>query len=1481
MPNKDLIIEIKANTKQALKEIEELKREIKEFSENVKKGDIDLKRSEETLSSFTKRVTDMAHAYVGFSAVKGVINVVADFEQSIAKLGAISGASRDNLEALKQKAEELGEKTQFSASEVAEGMNYLAMAGYKTKDIMASIGDVLNLAQVGMIDLGRASDIASNILSGFGLSAKETKRVVDVMTATITNANTDIPEMGEAMKMVAPQARSLGISIEETATALGVLADNGLKGTIAGTGLSTMLLRLSAPTGAAADAINELGIKIYDANGKFVGLTNVLKQFKEKMSGMSQEMKVKYMRDIFGIETMKTALTLINSVGNSYDELYKKIANSMGISEKKAKQMTDTFKGHLKELESAFQGLIITIGEQLLPALTDFVKWLTNAIQTGEKFYKENRELINVIAELASTFYALGKAKAVFEAVLGAKAVMEIITAVKAVKTLKEAFILLYGAIAKLSKANAVLLGLSLAIEGVNYAMDKWEERIERLNSATETLNDSNKKFRSLLDELQSHMDFSNNRREIKMTADELDKMKEKVKALMLENTKRINKMTELYKKGTDNNKALEREIDVLIARNKVLMRIYTKLKHTKPFEGAEKSAKSAENEIRKLTKAEKKYIETIKKEYQKRISAHKGMIKRLKAQEKSLTDRIFELQKELNARLRNLENERILAIENIEDRIQNLQMSGASEYQKYVMIKERADKKYALAKQALEKGNFQLAKSYMSEYSSLISQIANKEIKENGRVVLTKKQANNIAIANLKKLESLTKAYYAKEKQEAINAYNNKIRLIKAQLEATREQIKLEVQRLNLEKQMIELLTGKKVTINTTAALNEIKNLDRQIKRLDAQIKHPKKIVITADTTQAKQKVNNETKQFENKKITAKVTADTTQAKQNIAGVLQVTNRLTGKTQTIKYSSNGKAIRREIKPVLEITDKLTGKTKKINLSTNAGQTKGEINGVLQITNKLTGKTHTVKIKADGREAENEINKLKKPTQSRHRVKLPNIGQVESKIKSLNNMNTSSTHTIYIREVHTKATGGLIEPLKRATGGSIEFKRQSGRIPGYDPNDSDDVPALLTRGEFVIKRDAVAHYGENFLYALNNKLLPKFATGGIVERGNPQIITQNLQNTLNDMENSDNGNDIDLSKIDDLIESLKQLAETFKKGGVEDKSNLALNLINSLKTEKEKITNQVKRIQKDENDYKTYSESLRGKTVTQKEFKNFNIVLKSKKSIVDNDNKTLDKLKTEKENLIKKTDKKIQELNEYLQKVENIKNKIDDKLSDFGIDSSEIKGLNNSLDLKRLDKFYKKIETLSLDKFKQQIKKQLENKLTVLRMEIGEKERIWVTSQGEFGSEALAREQRIIEDLGNKIRNDAYLTEEANKLLLKNIPKFQTGGLLQLQTGGKLPGYGGGDRNLALLEDGEFVIRKEAVSHFGVNLFDKLNNLKLPKFQTGGYVGSLSNIANTTRDSVDLNFNIGNKSYTLNAQRNVAEELVRELKKLM
>ena len=326
-----------------------------------------------------------------------------EFEKSMSKLGAISGASANELQKMSDKARELGQSTQYSASEVAEAMNFQAMAGMKANQILEATPDLLDLASVGQMDLARASDIATDTMTAFGLSAKEMTRIVDVMAVTTTNSNTNIEQLGEAFKNVAPVAHNLGLSIEQTSAMLGVLADSGRKGGDAGTHLKIILQRLSSTTKPVIKGLKELGISAYDSNGKLKPMTETLKQIKSKLDGLSDQKKNEILKNLFGEEAIASANIILNNL-DSMDNKLQKVANSSGEASKMAKQMNDNLNGDWKQLKSAMSELAITLYNELKPSLreitqnlTEFTKWLTEAVKSGAEFYRENKVLIDTL----------------------------------------------------------------------------------------------------------------------------------------------------------------------------------------------------------------------------------------------------------------------------------------------------------------------------------------------------------------------------------------------------------------------------------------------------------------------------------------------------------------------------------------------------------------------------------------------------------------------------------------------------------------------------------------------------------------------------------------------------------------------------------------------------------------------------------------------------------------------------------------------------------------------------------------------------------------------------------------------------------------------------------------------------------------------------------------------------------------------------
>lgn len=325
-------------------------------------------------STLTKAIT-VPIAGVATAAVK----TAADFEAAMSEVGAISGASAQDLATLTAKAKEMGATTSFSASESAEAMKYMAMAGWKTADMTAGIAGIMNLAAAAGEDLGTTSDIVTDGLTAFGMSAKESGRFADVMAATSTNANTNVTMLGESFKYCAATAGAMGYNIEDISVALGVMANAGIKGSTAGTTLKNVIANMAKPTDAQAAVMQKLGISLTDSSGNMKSFAEVMNNLRSSFNGLSETEKASYATTLAGKESMSGLLTIVNASAADFDKLTEAINGSSGSAEAMAAKMLDNLKGQLTLLKSAVEGIAITIGDKLLPYLKKFVSWVQKA----------------------------------------------------------------------------------------------------------------------------------------------------------------------------------------------------------------------------------------------------------------------------------------------------------------------------------------------------------------------------------------------------------------------------------------------------------------------------------------------------------------------------------------------------------------------------------------------------------------------------------------------------------------------------------------------------------------------------------------------------------------------------------------------------------------------------------------------------------------------------------------------------------------------------------------------------------------------------------------------------------------------------------------------------------------------------------------------------------------------------------------------
>lgn len=323
-------------------------------------------------STMTKSVT-LPLVGLGTAAVA----TTTKFESAMSKVSAISGATGDDLAALTDKAKEMGAKTKFSASESAEAFTYMAMAGWKTEDMLDGIDGIMNLAAADGLDLATTSDIVTDALTAFGLSASDSAHFADVLAKASSSANTNVSMLGESFKYVAPVAGSLGYSAEDTAIALGLMANAGIKGSQSGTSLRGALTRLIKPTDDAAALMEEYSLSLTNSDGSMKSLGEVMSMLRSNLGDLTEAEQAQVAATLFGQEAMSGMLSIINASDKDFQNLTDQIYGADGAAKQMADTMLDNLSGQLIILKSSLEGAAIAFGELLLP----LIKKITSAIQ--------------------------------------------------------------------------------------------------------------------------------------------------------------------------------------------------------------------------------------------------------------------------------------------------------------------------------------------------------------------------------------------------------------------------------------------------------------------------------------------------------------------------------------------------------------------------------------------------------------------------------------------------------------------------------------------------------------------------------------------------------------------------------------------------------------------------------------------------------------------------------------------------------------------------------------------------------------------------------------------------------------------------------------------------------------------------------------------------------------------------------------------
>ena len=368
-------------------------------------------RDRDNISNAGQKLLPVTAAVTGMGAAS--LKTAADFESSMSQVQATMGITKDSMstvdgqsvntmDKLSELAKKMGSETAFSATECSQALNYLALAGYNTEEMCKTLPTVLNLAAAGDIDLASASDMVTDAMSALGMGVDQADTMVDQMAKTASSTNTSVAQLGEGILTIGATAKSVKGGTAELNTALGILANNGIKGAEGGTHLRNIILSLQNPTDKAADAMESLGVQVYDSQGNMRSMNDILGDLNTSMDGMTSAEKDNIISKIFNKTDLAAANALLANTGKSWDDLQSSILNSGGAAQQMADTQLDNLQGQLTILKSALEGLAISFGQLLMPAVKNIVSWLQKFVDWLNSMDEGTKKVIMTIALVAA-----------------------------------------------------------------------------------------------------------------------------------------------------------------------------------------------------------------------------------------------------------------------------------------------------------------------------------------------------------------------------------------------------------------------------------------------------------------------------------------------------------------------------------------------------------------------------------------------------------------------------------------------------------------------------------------------------------------------------------------------------------------------------------------------------------------------------------------------------------------------------------------------------------------------------------------------------------------------------------------------------------------------------------------------------------------------------------------------------------------------
>ncbi len=1189
MTDTDIKIEIKAVSAQASKEINKLTKDIEKLNKKIKEGgrasNAQVGQMTRSFKSLTAHVSKLALIYGSFHTLLTSTVITAKFEESIKKLGVYSGATQIELAKLEEEAKRLGESTVFSASQVADGMNQMALAGLSSSDMLAGMEDILALASVGMISIKDSADYAITSMKAFGLEAKDINDITDIFAKGATISATNVTQLGQALTKVGGVAHSGNVSLEETVALLGQLADGGRRGAEAGTQLKIAMLRLSANP-EAKKYLDKLNISMYDMVKNSEGVeekvlvpfVEQLRRLRDGLKDLDAESKKQALARIIGTEAVASAIILMDNLDKVHDKI-KKIRQAMkdDFALKSAKLIVDTLVGSFKNLTSSLEGLAIKIVSEMTPALREMLDGWTETIRGMDEakiedfsemlivlingivsftgavastvsvlttFQKNNENLVRVLAEVLiglKLFSVTGLGNLI--ATTGSAS-----AGVTLLRANLKGLIVQFATFAKANPLLFALIGVTVA----TYAyIDSIEKARKELHEFTKDAIKNGATYHSVVKEIVSATDY------LTGTIGENDAQRAKLATTIATEITNLEKELATMKKGgqsskefADRKKAIREQIEQLDQKLIQIGQSWGKYK-----EGVEKSTKADIENILITQQAIENY-EKFDKALNKRVVAtEKSLAKMIKAEQK-FNINLQKLQLERAKIVSKYSDMRLQVIEDYNRLEFDATTKSLDNYKKYTAEKQRADELLAKGARALSLGNLQEASRYYGEAKSLATGFAGTVIEVNGKVLADSKSTWGSASKIYNKTKQ-AELYILKQKEiKELEANASKMELIALELEGQKTLV-------NVMREQLKALTdlGKKAG-ETKAQFDKVDYLEKFNKDMDASIKKYKENAIVIRSEIDKKKFELQKSQLDNsildinsKKISPKVdTSEIEGAEYKVASfnkefqkidgeivevfvvvdndgnVLKATknvntlqsdlNRLTIGDYIVDVDANttpadfnishfvsrwdGKEIKQVVNPEWKMAQKILKKFRNT-------ESKKEIHNDLR--------ANTKPAMGDVNEFDNHVKRLKPTTQPVYSDVSNVVEVVDLTVNWINSQNpylfiTADVNNVYAPvidainwinsqvayiDVYTRyhnSGGGYIPKL--AEGG---FFSGSGRVGGYDPTDSDKVSAMLTGGEYVVKREAVDMYGMSLLESINRMSYAKnmkFSEGGSV-----------------------------------------------------------------------------------------------------------------------------------------------------------------------------------------------------------------------------------------------------------------------------------------------------------------------------------------------------------------------------------------------